>query len=1058
MAEVIGTISAVIALVETSIKIYDSAQKDIKLSETFKVVRRRLPVILHILATCKGNLEPRKDSIPEDVGEALEQILDACEAKASNLRGIFEKIVPGENDTREKRYLKVLHRLGKGNKVEELMLGLTKDVQLIVNHDAVKSANQQQNARLEDTINEIKSVSSVPDEEDSTMSFSSGGGPQTNNINRGSGQQINNNGSVGTQNFVTHRQKDDFSFHKPAGVCLSEAPYIAPGLFVGRGSELDQIAELLHPVQGVQKQQRLILGGMGGIGKTRLAIAYAESRSGYYSSVFWLNAASEAALKDSFRSIATLIFDIQDPQLLESKDIIGRVHQWLSNSDNTRWLLLFDNYDDPDQFEINGYYPHTRCHRAVIVTTRWPDRVGGNILHVKPLQNIKDSLAVLQTRSKRENVQSDLHAKRLAERLAGLPLALATAGTYLQRSTISFERYLQEYERRWNIDSRSPTRLQEYRERTLYTTWDLSYARLETEDSDAAQLLKVLAYFGNQSLWHELFNDGLTKESPEWLRALVADDVSFQGVMGILTEYYFLEVHLASESWSMHNCVHDWTLAALNKNVDIRYYWYAFDCVHATINGVNIDSLGHITFSRSASHAIQLVHQRFLENDMIYHPAPDKLDQVLRVSQLLQGQIQLAAAEQMYIRALTGYEKSLGPDHTSTLVTIHNLGNLYCDQGKLDIAVQMYMRALARREKALGPDHMSTLITINNLGTLYTRSEEALGPDHTLTLSTVYNLGILYRDHGKLDMAVQMCMRALAGREKALGSDHISTLDTVLNLGTVYNHQGKLDEAEQTLMRALAGYKNMLGQDHTSTLSTVHNLGSLYCDQGKLEMAERMYMRALARREKALGPDHMSTLSTVHNLGNLYCDQGKLEMAERMYIRALARREKALGPDHTSTLSTIHNLGNLYCDQGKLEMAERIYIRALAGREKALGPDHTLTLSTVYNLGILYRDQGKLDMAVQMWMRALAGKEKALGPSHALILRTFHNLGALHSAQGELEKAEQMFMRALAGREEALGPEHTLTVDTAKCLGNLYLRQCRLSKAMAMLWRTGAWK
>jgi hypothetical protein len=56
MAEVIGVLSAVIALVETSIKIYDSAQKDINISETFKVVRRRLPVILDTLATCKGNL------------------------------------------------------------------------------------------------------------------------------------------------------------------------------------------------------------------------------------------------------------------------------------------------------------------------------------------------------------------------------------------------------------------------------------------------------------------------------------------------------------------------------------------------------------------------------------------------------------------------------------------------------------------------------------------------------------------------------------------------------------------------------------------------------------------------------------------------------------------------------------------------------------------------------------------------------------------------------------------------------------------------------------------
>jgi tetratricopeptide (TPR) repeat protein len=79
----------------------------------------------------------------------------------------------------------------------------------------------------------------------------------------------------------------------------------------------------------------------------------------------------------------------------------------------------------------------------------------------------------------------------------------------------------------------------------------------------------------------------------------------------------------------------------------------------------------------------------------------------------------LDEAEQMYMRALARKEKALGRDHISTLGTVNNLGNLYCDQGKLDEAEQMYMRALAGSEKALGRDHTSTLVTVNNLGNLY---------------------------------------------------------------------------------------------------------------------------------------------------------------------------------------------------------------------------------------------------------------------------------------------------------------------------------------------------
>ncbi|CAG8024249.1 unnamed protein product [Penicillium nalgiovense] len=73
----------------------------------------------------------------------------------------------------------------------------------------------------------------------------------------------------------------------------------------------------------------------------------------------------------------------------------------------------------------------------------------------------------------------------------------------------------------------------------------------------------------------------------------------------------------------------------------------------------------------------------------------------------------------MYQRALAGYEKALGPNHTSTLVTVNNLGNLFSDQGKLKEAEEMYQRALVGQEEALGPNHTSTLDTVNNLGVLY---------------------------------------------------------------------------------------------------------------------------------------------------------------------------------------------------------------------------------------------------------------------------------------------------------------------------------------------------
>lgn len=82
------------------------------------------------------------------------------------------------------------------------------------------------------------------------------------------------------------KQKEDFGFHRPVGVRLGQAPHLAPTLFVGRDSEREEIAAKLRPVQGLQKQRRLVLGGMGGIGKTQLAIAYAETRPSFIARFF----------------------------------------------------------------------------------------------------------------------------------------------------------------------------------------------------------------------------------------------------------------------------------------------------------------------------------------------------------------------------------------------------------------------------------------------------------------------------------------------------------------------------------------------------------------------------------------------------------------------------------------------------------------------------------------------------------------------------------------------------------------------------------------------------
>jgi tetratricopeptide (TPR) repeat protein len=476
-------------------------------------------------------------------------------------------------------------------------------------------------------------------------------------------------------------------------------------------------------------------------------------------------------------------------------------------------------------------------------------------------------------------------SKQLLDLLDGLPLAIAQAGAYLQESGAGLTTYLRFYEEQWSelmdLDHLADAPLQDYPDRSVWTTWAISYQAIRDRHEHTANLLLLWSFLDNKDLWHGLFAAACRRSTviarilSGWIGDIASSEVRFSGAMQLLRNYSLVEEMTETTSYVTHPVVHRWAhhsqvkrfATELSRLAVVAIGWAVPDSSTRDYSAMQRRLLPHTQACYSHIVKSKTVWCGRAEGNNNGEEQLVVLDALHLLGSLYFNQGKLGEAEQMYERALRGYEEALGPTHTSTLRTVNNLGNLYKDQGKLGEAEQMYERALRGYE-------------------------EALGPTHTSTLNSIHCLGILYADQGKLAEAEQMYERALRGREDALGPTHTSTLDSIQCLGNLYATQGKLGEAEQMYERALRGREEALGPTHTSTLDTVNNLGGLYYTQGKLDEAEQMFERALRGYEAAISSDlvqqYKPALNTLENMGDLYALQAEIAKAQAMYARALS--------------------------------------------------------------------------------------------------------------------------------------------------------------------------
>ncbi|KAK3688933.1 hypothetical protein B0T22DRAFT_512886 [Podospora appendiculata] len=1107
-------ITRLIEVTDRTMEVYDTI-KDIRgLPEAFQEVRKWLPLVEQTLREAKT--PAKKVEFTNDTN-MLGTRMDNCEEKADNLLEIFQKIA--RKSTEEyvpSVYRSIAVKLGK-HRVETLMGGILEDLLALVAHHMFQAVMQKQVEPLDKAKQELANVSpslseSDLDEQPGTASQHGDRNQQFNNFGIGPQKNVDGNyfEAKGDQHFVT--EINHIYAENRAGISdrpetppkpFATIPFSRDPDFVNRGNIVDQIDERCS-----KPAARVALVGLGGVGKSQLAIEFAHRIAAEQPDVwvFWVHAGTQARVEEGFRTIADAV---KLPGRNQAKTNIPQiVYHWLSNERNGRWIMILDSADDRDVFygptsgdARNGrpfvtYLPQSR-NGSVIITTRNRNlafRLTGrrqNMIEVGPMART-DALTLLE---KKLESPTDLDvAIELVQALDLVPLAISQAAAYIQAIApdSSPEKYLAEFRE----SERKKTRLLQYdggdlrrdggASNAILTTWQISFDHIRSKRRSAADLLSLISFFDRQGIprWvlhpPKTTKDGMRRRRQSKAGTLELDDSSsatdddidngadddidggFKDDVAMLRDYCLITTNEVGDEFEMHGLVQlstrRWLEAFGREEVFKKQYIERLTASFPTgqyENWVTCRSLfAHVqvAFGYRPSEDTLGIWATLLHNGGWYAWS--------------QGVYEVA--QQMLGKARKVRKRRLGKDDMATLASTSIFAMVLSNQGRWEEAEKLEVQVMETSKTKLGADHPDTLTSMANLASTFWnqgRWEEAeklevqvmetrktkLGADHPSTLTSMANLASTYRNQGRWEEAEKLEVQVMETRKTKLGADHPSTLTSMANLASTYRNQGRWEEAEKLEVQVMETRKIKLGADHPDTLTSMANLASTFWNQGRWEEAEKLFVQVMVTSKTKLGADHPSTLTSMANLASTYRNQGRWEEAEKLEVQVMETRKTKLGADHPDTLTSMANLASTFWNQGRWEEAEKLEVQVMETRKTKLGADHPSTLTSMANLASTYRNQGRWEEAEKLEVQVMKTRKTKLGADHPDTQTSMANLASTFWNQGRWEEAEKLEVQVMETRKTKLGADHPDTLMSMNNLAFTWKDQGRQSDAIVLM-------
>ncbi|KAH7068389.1 kinesin light chain 1 [Paraphoma chrysanthemicola] len=745
--------------------------------------------------------------------------------------------------------------------------------------------------------------------------------------------------------------------HRPARTreAFSTLPFAPDPDFVDRP---EMLAWLRDKCAGPGARAALV--GLGGVGKSQLAIRYANSirDASPHTFVFWVHASTRVRFDEAYRAIADRL---QLPGRDSKANVLRLVGDWLRDEANGRWVMVLDNVDDAETFfppqkrqrdeadtgaqiPLATYLPQSR-NGAILVTSRNKDvaaRLVGGYNKIKEVLAMDESEGLQLLRNKLCDPPIEESAVELLRTLDCIPLAISQAAAYInRRARMTVTSYLDEFRKSSNKresllnQDMGDLRRDESAFNSVVTTWQMSFEQIRRERRSAADLLSLMSCFNPQGIPESTlrrYSRDAAKKAAEDGEDEEGADSAFNEDLDMLRAYSLVSMTADGSTCEMHALVRFCTQVWLSSSSDAEQWKQQFVELMA-------QELPNGDFENWAKCRQLLPHvEPLFDSEPAAEEALKAWAKVLtNAAWYLEEQGKYSTAQQIAARALTARETTLGLDSQETLDSVDILAWILIERGKYEEAEKLNRRALEGRERQLGQSHSKTLYSVNNLA---------------VTLDC----------QGEFGEAETLHRRALEGREKALDAETLHRL-------------------------SLEGRERELGHRHPVTLLSLYNLAVVLHDQGQYEEAEKLYRRALEGRVEELGNHHPNTLTSLHSLALVLDEQDQYEEAEKLYRRSLEGSEKELGHHHPDTLTSLHNLAGVLYEQGQYEEAEKFYQQALEGKEKELGALHRETLISVHCLAQILHRLHRYTEAAKLYQRACDGYTQVLGSMHSKTMR-----------------------------------------------------------------------